>query len=259
MIATKNSTRHHDSSGLCRYLEWDSDFFGCRIASLQPTRLDAASARIALDWCATREIECLYFLSELEPQSVAAAEAHGFRLVDVRMTLETRLASPGSAAPAAVRVVQPNDVPALRAIARASHRDTRFYSDTRFDRSRCDALYETWIERSCHGYADEVLIVDVDGRAAGYISCHASASGEGQIGLVGVDAAVRGRGIGRALLDAALSWFGGRQIAHVTVVTQGRNYAAQRLYQRSGFVTGSVQLWYHRWFGGIGDVSDEHV
>ena len=28
----------------------------------------------------------------------------------------------------------------------------------------------------------------------------------------------------------------------------GRNLAAQRLYQRSGFVTASLQLWYHRWF-----------
>jgi len=32
------------------------------------------------------------------------------------------------------------------------------------------------------------------------------------------------------------------------VVTQGRNLAAQRLYQRNGFVTASLQLWYHRWF-----------
>jgi ribosomal protein S18 acetylase RimI-like enzyme len=33
----------------------------------------------------------------------------------------------------------------------------------------------------------------------------------------------------------------------VSVVTQGRNVAAQRLYQRAGFVTASTQLWYHRW------------
>jgi ribosomal protein S18 acetylase RimI-like enzyme len=32
-----------------------------------------------------------------------------------------------------------------------------------------------------------------------------------------------------------------------TVVTQGRNIASQRLYQKHGFVTQSIQLWYHRW------------
>jgi len=30
-------------------------------------------------------------------------------------------------------------------------------------------------------------------------------------------------------------------------VTQGSNIAAQRLYQRSGFLPKSVQLWYHFW------------
>ena len=34
----------------------------------------------------------------------------------------------------------------------------------------------------------------------------------------------------------------------ITVVTQGRNARAQRLYQRAGFVTESVRLWFHRWF-----------
>jgi hypothetical protein len=30
--------------------------------------------------------------------------------------------------------------------------------------------------------------------------------------------------------------------------TTQRNYAAQRLYQRCGFLTGSIHLWYHKWY-----------
>ena len=33
-----------------------------------------------------------------------------------------------------------------------------------------------------------------------------------------------------------------------SVVTQGRNVAAQRLYQSAGFRTAAVQLWHHCWF-----------
>jgi len=33
----------------------------------------------------------------------------------------------------------------------------------------------------------------------------------------------------------------------VTVVTQGLNVPAQRLYQKSGFLVSSVYLWYHLW------------
>jgi hypothetical protein len=31
-------------------------------------------------------------------------------------------------------------------------------------------------------------------------------------------------------------------------VTQGRNLAAQRLYQRTGFLIRDLQLWYHKWY-----------
>ena len=47
--------------------------------------------------------------------------------------------------------------------------------------------------------------------------------------------------------ESALDWFATQGVEKVTVVTQGRNGAAQRLYQRCGFVTGSIHLWYHKW------------
>ena len=43
---------------------------------------------------------------------------------------------------------------------RDSHRDSRFYYDPGFPNQRCDELYETWIDRSCHGYADTVLVAE---------------------------------------------------------------------------------------------------
>ena len=36
-------------------------------------------------------------------------------------------------------------------------------------------------------------------------------------------------------------------IKKIFVVTQGRNYMAQRLYQSAGFKTFSTELWYHKW------------
>jgi hypothetical protein len=48
-----------------------------------------------------------------------------------------------------------------------------------------------------------------------------------------------------------LSWAAREDAKRAVVITQGRNVRAQRLYQRSGFVTASSQLWYHRWFPGV--------
>tara|TARA_Y100000031_G_C7967214_1_gene268715 strand:- start:160 stop:300 length:141 start_codon:yes stop_codon:yes gene_type:complete len=38
-----------------------------------------------------------------------------------------------------------------------------------------------------------------------------------------------------------------KKCSKVFVVTQGRNYAAQRLYLNVGFLTKETELWYHKW------------
>ena len=139
------------------------------------------------------------------------------------------------------------DLEALRAIARTGHRDTRFYFDVHFERAKCDLLYETWIENSFSGFAQAVLVAEVNREAVGYITCCVRGA-ESQIGLVGVANQRQGMGLGQQLMEAFLAWSVEQGSRRATVVTQGRNLKAQRLYQRMGFLTASFQLWYHRWF-----------
>jgi dTDP-4-amino-4,6-dideoxy-D-galactose acyltransferase len=239
----------------CEVLAWDSEFFGCRIGRIVPIgatgdRLDRAVLAEVDAWCRTEAIDCLYFLAGSgDPATAALAEESGFRLVDLRVTLEGPL-TPGPS-PIPVRQSRIEDIPALRRIAAASHHDSRFYADPHFDRGRCDELYATWIEKSCRGEgADVVLVAEADGAAAGYISCRMLSEGTGLIGLIGliaVDAAARGRGLGGALVGAAQSWLAARGASRVRVATQGRNARAQRFYQAHGLLTQSIGLWFHRW------------
>ena len=239
---------------LCCYLDWDSEFFGCRIARVTAGRLSPDDMDRVATWCTTHAIDCLYFLADTDSaETVRLAEDNGFRFVDTRVTLETRLddrsAHERRAAHGVIRVSTPSDVPALRAIARASHRDSRFYYDANFADARCDALYETWIEQSCHGYADVVLVAaDAANQPVGYISCQRT-DREGQIALLAVDARAQGKGLGQTLVSESLRWFAERGMTQVTVVTQGRNSRSQRAYQACGFLTRSMQHWYHRWVG----------
>lgn len=233
----------------CRLLAWDSEFFGVRVARLDDRTLDDERAARALEWCDRQKVDCLYFLADAgDAETVRAAQRSGFGLVDIRVTLARPLdadqADAGLAE--AVRAARPEDVGPLAAIAREAHADSRFYFDGRFPRERCADLYATWIERSCAGWADAVLVADHEGRAAGYITCQVAGT-SGRIGLVGVAPEARGRGIGRRLVRGALGWFAARPADRVEVVTQGRNVAAQALYQQHGFRTHRVELWYHRW------------
>jgi ribosomal protein S18 acetylase RimI-like enzyme len=93
-----------------------------------------------------------------------------------------------------------------------------------------------------------VLVAHAKGRVAGYVTCHASESKNGSIGLLAVAEEYRGCGIGANLMSTALQVFEQKGVETVSVVTQARNIASQRLYQKAGFRTRSVQLWFHRWF-----------
>ena len=235
-------------SDLAQYLDWDSSFFGKRIARANVSRLDEVSVPALLSWCASHQIDCLYFLAtSADAQTVQLAEANGFQLVDIRLTLERRTTAGTGQTLEHIRPFFRSDIPALKAIARVSHHDSRFYYDPHFPVTLCDRLYETWIENSCNGYAAQVLVAEDNGDPVGYITCDLSSS-HGEIGLLSVSASAQGKGYGSQLIQASLVWFANRGAGLVTVVTQGRNVGAQRAYQKNGFLTRSVDLWYHRWF-----------
>ena len=244
----------------CRLLGWDSEFFGRRIARLDAPRLDPALAARVLAWCRRESVACLYLLvAAADGETVRVAEDAGFRLVDVRATLERTVAGEEGTRPrvpdrdgvgrTAIRGPRPEDLPSLKALAVANHRDTRFHRDPTFSTTEAEALYARWIERSCGGWADRVFVADRGDGPIGYVTCHGAAgAAAGQIGLVGVDARFRGKGIGSWLLSEALGWFAERKVACVTVATQGGNIGALRLYERAGFQLGALELWYHRAF-----------
>jgi RimJ/RimL family protein N-acetyltransferase len=234
---------------LCTVLDWDSAFFGRTIARLHATRLDAASLAAAQRFCAEAKVDCLYFLADADhAESVRLAQAAGFDLVDVKVTLDgdlTRLAPPPEAG---IRPFVPADVDALAAIARRSHVDSRFYYDGRFARARCDDFYETWIRNSCAGWARCVLVAGEPGRPTGYISVHLDDDGvQAHIGLIAVADDAQGGGVGRRLIAGALAWMRAQGRQRAWVVTQGRNARAQRAYQRCGLTTREVALWFHLW------------
>jgi ribosomal protein S18 acetylase RimI-like enzyme len=239
------------SGPVCEYLDWDSEFFERRIARVTGSCLTEKTIADIDSWCSAHSIECLYFLADSTDQRTARlAQENGFRFVDVRVTLDvsTKACGPGDSAPGImIRNAVEADIDALKALSRRSHRDTRFYYDGNFPVERCDELYRIWIEKSCRGWAKNVLVATNQGEIEGYITCHVNSAGSGQVGLVGVSEKAQGRGVGRALLANAIRWFSEEGVEVVSVVTQGRNVRAQRLYQRCGFTACSVELWFHRW------------
>ena len=209
---------------LCERLDWDSRFFGVSIARAVPSRVDLLTRDAILDWCRAEGVDCLYFLADEDADTMRVLEDAAFSRVDDRMTLELQPIPPASSPHADTRAACQSDIAALRNIAAVSHHDSRFYNDRHFDRGRCDELYRVWIERSCQGWADHVVVVERDGNAVGYLTVHLREPHAASIGLVG------------------------QSVRRVRTATQGRNVASQGFFQKAGFRPIGRAIWYHRWF-----------
>jgi dTDP-4-amino-4,6-dideoxy-D-galactose acyltransferase len=241
------------SNALASILDWDSTHFGFVIARITNQALDPIQAREIDTWARAHQVRCLYFLCPADQiGSIRTAEQAGYHLVDIRMTYEQSLRKAPPLPADYTADIRPNcadEVSTLEDITRTCQFETRFSVDSGFPPERSRELYVIWVRKSCEGYAQQVLVAHLNGQPVGYISCHLEDSRRwGSIGLVAVASQVQGRGIGRQLVMSALHWFHEQNVETVSVVTQGRNLASQRLYQACGFLTRAVHLWYHRWY-----------
>jgi dTDP-4-amino-4,6-dideoxy-D-galactose acyltransferase len=237
---------------ICTYLDWDSNFFGQRIARLNGSRLTGSNVTDVLAWCADQRIDCLYLLGDADDAETGrVAEQNSFLEVDVRLTLARPITQEdqpsGLPMDCRVRLAHESDLTILRQLVRTLHHESRFYFDQGFERAKCDLLYETWIEKSFEDPAQTVFVPEVDGQPVGYMACNA-AGHESQIGLLGIAGSHARTGLGKALVQRFLLWSAQQGIRRATVVTQARNTAAQGLYQHCGFLPLFSQRWYHRWF-----------
>jgi ribosomal protein S18 acetylase RimI-like enzyme len=258
-----------------RRLDFDTGFFGVLMGTLvRPARTDqpsgepcaAASAladevAAALAHARAQGYAHVIFRSAADDSAaIWAAECAGFRLVDVGVDSSTCLADwPSSAGPLPsasrdavppIRQFRAGDIPALQNLAAGAFTLSRFSADPFFRPDQVQAFHREWVKNLCHGLAQAVLVCEVEGRVAGFVSC-ALSDGEGRIPLIATDGRFRRQGIGRALMRAALRWFAaaGAKVAHVK--TQAHNYPALALYHRAGFTVSRTELTFSTTPGGM--------
>jgi ribosomal protein S18 acetylase RimI-like enzyme len=91
----------------------------------------------------------------------------------------------------------------------------------------------------------DVLVADVDGVVAGYISIRPATELQASrhvqhVNGLAVDPALQGRGVGRVLVEAAAAEAVRRGARRLTLRVLGPNVVAQRLYESCGFVVEGV-------------------
>jgi RimJ/RimL family protein N-acetyltransferase len=131
-----------------------------------------------------------------------------------------------------LRPATPDDFGEWFALRDAVAREGRYIgAEAPLDRAANEAMYRQWLASDANAVT---LAVDDTGRIVGSLGAQL-AHGVVHLGMW-VAADQRGRGVGRALLDACIDWARQRGAHKVALEAWPHNTAALRLYERVGFV-----------------------
>jgi ribosomal protein S18 acetylase RimI-like enzyme len=241
----------------CELLDWDSQHFGFRVASVLGKSLSPERANEIDEWCADQEVRCLYLLADADDGATAEIAAdHGYLEADVRVTMTRPMKgvedlSVGGPETLEIREATEDELGPLLDLAGRSHLTTRFYADPGFPRERSDALYRAWLERGFRHPDRGLLVAMVDGEPAGYeVYRRLVVDGEGHGELAAVDERFRRLGIARALHVTMFKRLADSGAVFHRGVLSGRNPPILRLHERLGFETAKTEVWHHKWFEG---------
>lgn len=153
----------------------------------------------------------------------------------------------------AIRQAVPGDEPALIALGRAltAAMLPLMPAALRPDEETANAWEDEAIRRCfAGGEADRepvLLVACKDGAPVGYaltkLAPGAPGRREARLNSLVVDAGCRGRGIGRALLDAALAEAKRRGAGTIALHVLAGNAAAEKMYRAAGFADERKTLW----------------
>jgi ribosomal protein S18 acetylase RimI-like enzyme len=238
-------------------LEWDTAFFGAQMGVVVLTGEAGASAPEQRAAALERNLRTLLVRANAERYAhlilrvpaedlpmVWAAERAGLRLVDVGIdstfSLQTTPLPPPPQA-LSIRPAGAEDLPTLRELAATAFILSRFAADPFFSAEQVAAFHREWVTNLYGGLAQAVLVCEVAGALAGFVTCALSGD-EGRIPLIATQSGYRRQGLGRGLVSTALRWFAaaGARVAHVK--TQAHNYSALALYHRAGFSVSKTEL-----------------
>lgn len=233
-------------------LEWDTNFFGFDIAFISCKFLSESVLAQCQKFINEKKPKLIYYLCNCHDQkSVQLAEKFGFHFVDIRLSFEKKLDSKfytESDNNFSFGQADLSHLETLKKISYSLYKDSRYYYDGNFPLEKIHEFYQNWLEKGVKGEFDNLcLCIFNNSEPVGFCTIKYENQIVARIGLFGISENYQGKGIGLKLLNFVFNYLLDKKFQKVTVVTQGRNYSAQRLYQKAGFLTKSTELWYHKW------------
>lgn len=233
-------------------LGWDSAMFGFPVARASATEDRTAMAAAVAD-ARRHGVRLVYLLTESDAVARIADSLNG-TLIGERVTFARavtatdvdRLLSADRTIAVEPLLVETPTAELLQ-LARDAGRYSRFRVDPRVPEGVFERIYDAWIINSLNGLIAENVLVTRHGSTISGLVTVGAKNGRADIGLLSVREDSRGRGLGKALVNATLEWAVRRQLEAAQVVTQRANVAACRLYESCGYTIERGERVFHFW------------
>lgn len=224
---------------------WDSAFFGFGVAHIHGSGNLAELVR-TLHTLRSGQVRLACWITETDPDPEISKKFHDtFHQVRIVFCRDIEQGIRMSSTIPVEEYSGPADV--LRDLAEEAGAFSRFHLDKRIPEEKFRTLYYQWIQNSFGGsMGDLVLVVRMAGIVAGLVTLRYSDK-EAEIGLLSVDPAMRNKGLGRALCEAAVQYAAMEGKQRISVVTQEENNAACTLYAACGFAVCASEKIIHFW------------
>lgn len=251
-FTSQTSLSFGEVTAIVKKLDWDSNFFGINVAYISCLHLSSSIYKAISRFAVANNIDLIEYLCNChDRRSVQIAEKEGFNFVDIRLTFSRSLENFSSDTVMTgliFRTAEANDLATLEAMAAPLYTKSRYFYDTKFRLDKAREFFQSWIGKAVNGtFDDECWCLCEAEKILAFCSLRYLQPYRVSIGLLGVREELAGQGFGKLILHKVMKLLAERGVTQISVVTQGRNYAAQRLYQSAGFKTLETQLWYHKW------------
>jgi dTDP-4-amino-4,6-dideoxy-D-galactose acyltransferase len=243
-------------------LDWDSGFFGFRVGRIDLAQDSSSDLDFAIRNAKQEDFRLVYIFHDCTDGAVKSEGCEMERsigdLVDVRQTYCLSLGPDSDYSGLRINragghfTIKERETGGadsqIQALALLAGSNSRFFLDKRICHQKAEELYLRWIEKCTRRVlADCVLeAFGPNGELAGFITIQIS-NCVGSIGLFAVAPKFQGVGVGTFLLQESHERMKRRGVGKVTVVTQGRNQAACRAYERNGYKLVRREKVYHVW------------
>ena len=255
-------------------LPWESRVYGQRMGALKyiaanPLLPDPRPTLSALvthvcNWAVSAGIHFLLCKTYTDDVPlIHTLQEQGFLLVDtvVDFAYDAKrhplrdIPAPALPSQATIRPASPDDREALTALAGAAFAGHfgRFHADERTSDEQATRIYQEWISSSLDGYADWILVAEIEDRIVGYSVWRKPSELEqmlpsvvGHYSIASTHPQFAGRGLFQGLTHAGMALFDG--IADcIEGPTHINNFPVQRSYAKLNWRAVHARYSFHRW------------